>query len=119
MNSNNLKFITDKDHFTAGAILDLFDEIVEAEESKRPITTSKTPPTKHHSNSPSKHSSSNKIQQLLDIIDPRYCDIRDDWMKIGMAIKTELGEDGYAVFDKWSQQSVKYNESENQKQWDS
>lgn len=34
MNNNILKFITDKDHFTAGAILDLFDEIVEAEESK-------------------------------------------------------------------------------------
>ena len=75
MNSNILKFITDKDHFTAGAILDLFDEIVEAEESKRPITTSKTPSTKHHWNSPSKHSSSNEIQQLLDIIDPRYCDM--------------------------------------------
>ena len=44
MNSNILKFVTDKDHFTAGAILDLFDEIVEAEESKRPITKNR----KHH-----------------------------------------------------------------------
>eukprot|EP00750_Incisomonas_marina_P015983 INCI18832.1.p1 GENE.INCI18832.1~~INCI18832.1.p1 ORF type:complete len:245 (+),score=22.90 INCI18832.1:87-821(+) len=51
MNSNVLKFITDNDHCTAEPILDLFDEIVEAEESKRPVTTWKTPPTpptKHH-----------------------------------------------------------------------
>ena len=91
MNSNILKFITDDDHYTAEPILDLVDEIVEAEEAQHPLTTSDTPPTKHHWNAPSQHSTSNEIAQFLVIIDPRYCDIRDDWMNIGMAIKTELG----------------------------
>ena len=122
MNGSILKFITDEDQFTAAPILNLLDEIVEAEESKCPVTTSKTPPTpptKYHCNSPSTHSNADEIQQLLDIIDPQYCDAREDWMKIGMAIKTELGENGYEVFDKWSRKSWKYDELENSKQWDS
>ena len=67
MNSSILKFITNDDHYTAEPILDLFDEIVEAEESKRPVTTRKTPPTpptKHHGKSPSQHPNADEIQQL-------------------------------------------------------
>ena len=40
MNNNILKFNTDEDHYTAEPILDLLDEIVEAEESKHQLTES-------------------------------------------------------------------------------
>jgi len=36
-------------------------------------------------------------------------DDRDDWIKIGMAIKAALGDVGYGIWDQWSQTSDKYD----------
>lgn len=43
------------------------------------------------------------------------------WLKVGMALKTALGEGGYALFDSWSRTTTagNYDAAENRKQWDS
>lgn len=52
-----------------------------------------------------------KIKELLSIIDIKYCDDYDCWVKIGMAIKNIIHteEIAYELFDTFSQQSGKYD----------
>lgn len=38
-------------------------------------------------------------------------DERDTWVKVGMALKSEYGEQGFELFDRWSQSSQKYQSS--------
>ena len=33
---------------------------------------------------------------------------RDTWVEIGMALKSELGDGGFALWDAWSRQSDRY-----------
>lgn len=48
-----------------------------------------------------------KIQSALLFVPP---DIdRDTWCKVGMAIESELGQDGFDVFDDWSSGGKTYN----------
>lgn len=43
-----------------------------------------------------------------------------EWIDVGMAIKAECGDSGYAYFDDWSKRSAKYGGSkETRKKWDS
>lgn len=43
---------------------------------------------------------------------------RDEWVRVGLALKHELGDDGFEVWDEWSQTSVKYpGEDEAQRRW--
>ena len=43
----------------------------------------------------------------------------DTWLRVGMAIKTELGEAGMQLWDAWSRNSSKYSPSEIPKKWQS
>lgn len=46
-----------------------------------------------------------EIHSALNYIDPHE---RDLWLKIGAALKDELGADGFAVWDHWSQRAENY-----------
>ncbi len=48
----------------------------------------------------------NKIRQALNFIDSSN---RDDWIKCGMAIKSELSESGFGVWNDWSSTADNYN----------
>lgn len=52
-------------------------------------------------------SSLEEIQSALNSLFPD-CD-RDSWLKIAMALKSGLGEDGFQLFDKWSQGGASYD----------
>ena len=45
---------------------------------------------------------------------------RDTWLKVGMAIKWACGDDGFGVWDEWSQRTTaeNYVESSQESQWD-
>lgn len=54
---------------------------------------------------------------LLDKLDP---DIPyDDWRNVGMALKDELGDDGFNIFNEWSAKGEKYCAGEMRKKWNS
>lgn len=57
-----------------------------------------------------------KYQSALSFIDPTN---RDTWVKCGMAVKTGLGESGFAVWDDWSRSADNYNKSSAQSVWKS
>lgn len=44
-------------------------------------------------------------------------DDRETWLKIGMAIKSELGDSGFDLWDGWSQQSESYKNSDARGVW--
>ena len=44
---------------------------------------------------------------------------RDNWLKVGFAIKSHLGDGGWELFDEWSQTAPEsYDEGENRSQWE-
>jgi len=63
----------------------------------------------------SQNTSMTDIKEALAYISPDIC--RDEWVQVGMALKSDLGDDGYAVFDTWSQGSDKYNASDCKSTW--
>ncbi|KVN27337.1 topoisomerase [Burkholderia pyrrocinia] len=46
-------------------------------------------------------------------------DDRDTWVQMGMAIKAELGEDGFDFWDDWSRSASSYNEADAKSVWKS
>jgi putative DNA primase/helicase len=44
---------------------------------------------------------------------------REIWVRMGMAIKSELGEDGFDLWDAWSQQAESYNSRDGRDVWKS
>ncbi len=42
---------------------------------------------------------------------------RDEWARIAMALKSELGEAGFELFDAWSKQSERYNAKATRETW--
>jgi len=42
---------------------------------------------------------------------------RDDWVRFGTAVKTELGDDGFDVFDAWSQGGESYRADDARSTW--
>jgi putative DNA primase/helicase len=44
---------------------------------------------------------------------------RPTWLQVGMGIKAEFGENGFDIFDKWSQQWDKYNAKQVKASWKS
>lgn len=46
-----------------------------------------------------------EIHSAINHVDPHE---REMWLKIGAALKDELGDDGFAIWDRWSQQSESY-----------
>ena len=59
---------------------------------------------------------SDRIFTALSFISP---DDRDTWIRIGMAIKTELSETGFDLWDGWSQQSSSYDPKDAKACWKS
>lgn len=56
------------------------------------------------------------IRNALTYIDPND---RETWLRIGAAVKDELGEDGFEMWDNWSRQASNYNESDAKSVWKS
>ena len=44
-------------------------------------------------------------------------DDRDIWLKIGMAIHSEFGDNGFDIWDEFSQKSEKYKQGETWQKW--
>ncbi|MDF7675975.1 PriCT-2 domain-containing protein [Neisseriaceae bacterium ESL0693] len=57
-----------------------------------------------------------EIRAALNFIDPHD---RDMWIKMGAAVKDELGESGFDVWDNWSQQSDNYKPRDAKSAWKS
>lgn len=47
-----------------------------------------------------------RVCLALSFIDPTD---RETWLKTGMALKSGLGEAGFSIWDRWAQQSTKYD----------
>jgi RecA-family ATPase len=56
------------------------------------------------------------IEMALDYIPADHYEI---WIKVGMALKEELGDDGFDLWDKWSQKSDKYDPTDTVFKWGS
>lgn len=48
-----------------------------------------------------------------------WCDGRDGWVKVGMALHHEFGEDGLDLWDEFSQESAKYDSKDLERVWKS
>lgn len=57
-----------------------------------------------------------RIQDALQCIDASD---RDRWLRMGMAIKSELGEGGFELWERWSQQADSFNPRDAQDVWKS
>ena len=57
-----------------------------------------------------------KVEKMLDYISS---DSYDDWIRVGMGLKSEFGSNGLPLWDSWSQSSKKYDSSEIARKWDS
>lgn len=58
------------------------------------------------------------LLEILDYIPNEDCHY-DDWIKIGMAIHHASGGAGYLIWDKWSENSPKYDDTAMDKKWHS
>ena len=56
------------------------------------------------------------IRNALTYIDPHD---REMWLRIGSAMKDELGEDGFEMWDNWTRQSSNYKEADAKSVWKS
>ncbi|MBK8123953.1 MAG: PriCT-2 domain-containing protein [Dokdonella sp.] len=56
------------------------------------------------------------IQDALAYLNP---DNREEWVKAGMAIKAEVGESGYSIWNEWGQGSATHKERDAQSVWKS
>jgi hypothetical protein len=63
------------------------------------------------------HESGDRIAKILAYV-TSYDDY-ESWLKVGMAIKSEVGESGYDLWDKWSAQSDRYDLEVMRHKWDS
>ena len=61
--------------------------------------------------------SESDIQSALSFLDAS-CD-RDYWARIGMAVKSELGDSGFSLWDEWGQTGDSYNKSASRSTWKS
>lgn len=55
------------------------------------------------------------IRAALDCIPPDLS--RDEWARVAMAIKSELGDDGFSLFDTWSSRGENYKAIEARATW--
>ncbi|WP_232691696.1 LPD7 domain-containing protein [Neisseria meningitidis] len=63
-----------------------------------------------------KMSDYNEIRNALNHLDAND---RDFWVKIGAAVKDELGEDGFELWDEWSRHSENYKSNDAKAVWKS
>jgi len=67
----------------------------------------------------SKMAASNDLQRAklaLDQLSHERCENYDDWVAVGMALHA-IGDDGFDLWDTWSQRSQKYDARETEKKW--
>jgi putative DNA primase/helicase len=60
--------------------------------------------------------STDRIEEALKFIDPHD---RDTWVKMGMAIKSELGDSGFEIWERWSQKADSFNRRDAKDVWKS
>ncbi len=58
----------------------------------------------------------NRIREAVNFVPP---DDRDTWLRMGMAIKSEVGDSGFEVWDAWSQQADAYDSHDARDVWKS
>lgn len=58
-----------------------------------------------------------RARELLGFVSPDLS--REDWLRIGMAIRSGLGDAGWSIFSEWSAGSPKYTRAEAGRQWSS
>lgn len=63
-------------------------------------------------------SSSGSVTKVIEALLFISAEDRDIWIKVGMALKQEFGDDGLAMWLEWSQTSGKYDEDVALYQWD-
>ncbi|WP_052417251.1 PriCT-2 domain-containing protein [Cellvibrio mixtus] len=59
------------------------------------------------------------LGDIKDALRELYPDDTDEWLRSGMAIKKEFGEDGFDVWDSWSSNYSDYKEKECRTRWKS
>ncbi|MEJ1369403.1 MAG: PriCT-2 domain-containing protein [Candidatus Sedimenticola sp. (ex Thyasira tokunagai)] len=57
------------------------------------------------------------LEQITSMLSVIPSDDRDTWVRIGMGIKSELGEDGFSVWDDWSSTADNYSEKAARATW--
>ena len=57
------------------------------------------------------------VRAALAYVDPNVA--RKEWAKVAFALKSELGEDGFTLFDEWSQGGQTYKVKEVRSAWKS
>lgn len=57
------------------------------------------------------------IQEVEDALSHVPSDDRDFWIRSGIALKNDFGQDGFDVWEKWSQTSTKYVRGECEEKW--
>lgn len=57
------------------------------------------------------------IEQIKNALSHIDSDDRITWVRMGGAIKSELGEKGFSIWNEWSKKSSKYNEKSALSQW--
>ena len=69
---------------------------------------------------PLKSLSSYQLERLNSALGATPADDRDDWIRVGMALKQELGADaGRTLWMDWSRKSLKFDEDDADATWDS
>lgn len=58
-----------------------------------------------------------KAHEALTFISPDLA--RDDWVRVGMALKNEFGDNGFSLFDEWSRGGKSYKEGDANDTWKS
>lgn len=62
-------------------------------------------------------SDSNDIERVRSALAHVPPHDRDIWLRMGMAVKSELGEEGFSVWDEWSQADETYNDGDARAVW--
>ena len=59
----------------------------------------------------------NSIEYYLNLLSVSRVDDYHEWIRIGLALKETFGDQGFYLWNNWSSQSVKYDESKIRTQW--
>lgn len=61
----------------------------------------------------------NNLQKIKSALSHIPSDDRDTWIKIGMALHSELDEEGFEIWDEWSQSAASYDPTNIEATWGS
>jgi primase-like protein/uncharacterized protein DUF3987 len=60
-----------------------------------------------------------EADRIRDALRAIPSDDRDVWVRVGMAIKSELGDSGFGLWREWSISSAKFDEADTRRKWQS